>query len=51
MLFKLPINFTYARHKTEKVAKPLSLKQKIKADRIVMLVLLLIAITAAVIFA
>ena len=51
MLFKLPISFTYARHKAEKVAKPLSLKKKIKADRIVMLVLLLIAITAAVIFA
>lgn len=51
MLFKLLINFTSARHKVEKVAKPLSLKQKIKADRIVMLVLFVIAITAAVIFA
>lgn len=50
MIIKLPFHFTYARHKEEKVAKPLTLKEKIKADRIVMTILLVIMITLAVAF-
>lgn len=51
MIFKLQTPYTYARHKEEKVVKPLTHKDRVNADRLVMLILLVIAITTAVIFA
>jgi hypothetical protein len=50
MIIKLPIHFTYARHKEEKVVKPLTLKEKVKADRIVMTIMMLIMIALAIAF-
>ena len=50
MIIKLPIHFTYARRKEARVPKPLTLKEKIKADRIVMSILLIIMITLAIAF-
>lgn len=50
MIIKLPIHFTYARHKEEKIVKPLTLKEKIRADRIVLTILLLVMITLAIVF-
>ncbi|WP_316769026.1 hypothetical protein [Pedobacter frigiditerrae] len=50
MIIKLPIHFSYARHKEARVHKPLTLKEKIKADRIVMTIMMLIMITLAIAF-
>ncbi len=51
MIIKLHTPLTYARHKEVKAAKPASLKARVAADRWVMLILLLMAITSAIIFA
>jgi hypothetical protein len=51
MIIKLPIPFTYARHKEARVTKPLTKQDRIKADRMVMILLFLFAIVGAVIFA
>ncbi|WP_200911877.1 hypothetical protein [Pedobacter sp. Hv1] len=51
MIIKLHSPYTYARHKEGKVVSPVSHKDRVNADRIVMLILLLIAITTAIIFA
>ncbi len=51
MIIKLPISFIYARHKEARVAKPLTRSERIKADRLVMIFLFMIAIVSAVLFA
>ncbi|TDO21679.1 hypothetical protein [Pedobacter duraquae] len=49
MLIKLtPLFSTYARHREEKAATALTRQQWIKADRIVMIVLLICTITTAI---
>ena len=49
MIIKLTSPFAYARHKETKVAKPLSHKEKVNADRLFMMILLIITIVAAVV--
>lgn len=49
MIIKLTSPFAYARHKETKVAKPLSHKEKVNADRLFMIILLMITIVAAVV--
>ncbi|WP_169306789.1 hypothetical protein [Pedobacter polaris] len=50
MIIKLHTPFTYARHKEEKITKPLTLQEKVKADRIFMAILLMLTIIGAVVF-
>ena len=50
MIIKLPIPFLYARHKEARIAQPLTQKDRIKADRLVTVLLFVFAIVAAVIF-
>ena len=49
MIIKLPISFSYARHKEARVLKPLTQKQRIAADRLVMILLFLVTIIVAVV--
>ena len=50
MIIKLPIPFIpFARHKEVKVAKPLSYSDKIKADRVVMAILLMMTVLGAIV--
>jgi hypothetical protein len=51
MIIKLPIPFIYARHKEAKVAQPLTQVERIKADRLVMMMLFVIAIIGGILFA
>lgn len=52
MIIKLQAaSTTYARHKEEKIVKPLTKADRVKGDRLVMLFLFLITIIGAVIFA
>ena len=48
MIIKLNSAFGYARHKETKVSKPLTHKEKVNADRLFMIILLIITIIAAV---
>jgi hypothetical protein len=49
MIIKLAIPFTtYARHRQEKVVKPITYKERVKADRLVMVILLLMTIAGAI---
>lgn len=50
MIIKLHSPFTYARHKEEKVVKPLTLKERVKADRIFMAIILVLTIIGSVVF-
>ncbi len=50
MIIKLPISFSYARHKEEKISKPLTQKERVAADRLVMILLFLFTVIGAVIF-
>ncbi|WP_216847284.1 hypothetical protein [Pedobacter boryungensis] len=51
MIIKLPLpTILYARHKIVKVVSPLTLKDRVNADRIAIVISYLVAITAAVIF-
>ena len=49
MIIKLNSPFAYARHKETKVAKRLTFKEKVNADRLFMMILLIITIIAAVV--
>lgn len=51
MIIKVHTPLTYARQKEAKIVKPLTLEDRIKGDRWVMIVLFLSAIIAAIIFA
>lgn len=50
MIIKLPITFGYARHKEAKIVQPLTHKDRIKADRLVMVLLFLMTIAGTIIF-
>jgi len=50
MIIKLPIPFIYARHKEARVTKPLTRSERIKADRLAMLFLFVVAIVGAILF-
>ena len=50
MIIKLQSPFTYARHKEAKVVKPLTYKEKVNADRLFMMILLMLTIIGAVVF-
>ena len=50
MIIKLPIPFIpYARHKEVKIVKPLTYKDRLVADRIAMVVLLVMTIVGAIV--
>jgi hypothetical protein len=51
MIIKLPIPFTYARHKEARTTQPLSYNERLKADRLVMIFLFILTIAGAAIFA
>lgn len=51
MIIKVHTPLTYARHKEAKTVKPLTVEDRIKGDRWVMVILFLSAIIAAIIFA
>lgn len=50
MIIKLNTPFYLARQKEEKVTKPLTVKDKVKADRLFMMILLILTIVGAVVF-
>lgn len=50
MIIKVHTPLTYARHKEVKIVKPLTLEDKIKGDRWVMIILFLAAIISAIIY-
>lgn len=49
MIIKLHSPITYARHKEARVAKPLTVKEKVKADRLLMIILLILTIIGAIV--
>jgi hypothetical protein len=51
MIIKLSIPFLYARHKEARIPKPLTYKERIKADRLVMAILFLLTIVGTILFA
>jgi hypothetical protein len=51
MIIKLPIPFFYARHKETRINKPLTKQDRIKSDRLVMILLFVLVIVGAAIFA
>ncbi len=51
MIIKLPIPFIYAKHKEARIAKPLTHKDRVKSDRLVMAIIFLLTIIGSIIFA
>lgn len=51
MIIKLPIPFLYARQKAEKVVRPITRSERIKFDRYVMVMMIVLAIAGAILFA
>ncbi len=51
MIIKLQSPFSYARHKETRLIKPLTYKERIKADRIVLAIIFLMVIIGAAVFA
>jgi hypothetical protein len=51
MIIKLPIPFLYARHKEARTVQQLTRRDRIKADRLVMVLLFVFVIIGAIIFA
>lgn len=50
MIIKLNTPLYLASQKEEKVTKPLTVKEKVKADRLFMMILLILTIVGAVVF-
>lgn len=51
MIIKLHTTVDYARHKEARIARALTLEDKIKGDRLVIVILFLLTIIGAIIFA
>lgn len=51
MIIKLPIPFVYARQKTEKASRPTTRTERIKFDRLIMILLFALTIVGAVLYA
>lgn len=49
MIIKLNIPFYLARQKEEKITEPPTFKEKVKADRLFMIILLILTIVGAVV--
>lgn len=50
MIIKLHNPFTYARHTVVKEIQPLTVKEKVKSDRIVLIILFALTVLGAILF-